>query len=205
MSRSKLRAELETIVDDEEELEQILDLLDKDFRNNVDDNSFEWAAGIGRDEEYQETYPGEEKIVYLSSKLGDAGRNKGILVFVHNHPVTSSPLASWEDYVLFANNKVEYGIITNEFGTLIIKNKNVEKSLLHKDNIGDIASEIQRKLTKDFQRRMKYLDNNFNQRWLSEEEYDEKFQEFAKEHHYKYLKKYQRKLEEYMDITFISA
>lgn len=205
VSNSKINNALENIIDNPEDLEKILGLLDKEFRMGVPDNSLEWAVGIGKKGEYQKLYKGTKKIVKLSTLLLDAANDKGILVFVHTHVVTSSPLASYQDYVLLAKNRIKYEIVTNEFGTLIIKNKNVKKSLKHAEDIEMISSKIQIDLTKDFQSHIEYLDRTTNQKWLSDDEYNEKLQNFAKENHYKYLQRYQDELKEYLDITFINA
>ena len=86
---------------------------------------------------------------------------------------------------------------------MIIKNKNVEKSFDNASQIYKISSNIQRDLSDDFQEHIDYLDRTTNQKWLSDDEYDEKFHDFAKQNHDYYFDKYQSSLEEYFDITFI--
>ena len=139
-------------MDDSDELKIILDLLNKNFRNKVYNTSYEWGAGIGMDGECQKTYSNWlRNKVFLSEILLDAAKNKGILTIIHSHPFTTSPLASFKDYELFAKNKVKYGIVTNEFGMMIIKNKNVAANYQNSKTINDVAMDIEFQIKTDFE------------------------------------------------------
>ncbi len=154
-SRDQLEEYLNEIVDDSDELKIILDLLNKNFRNKVYNTSYEWGAGIGMDGECQKTYSNWlRNKVFLSEILLDAAKNKGILTFIHSHPFTTSPLASFKDYELFAKNKVKYGIVTNEFGMMIIKNKNVAANYQNSKTINDVAMDIEFQIKTDFEEKL---------------------------------------------------
>ena len=201
-TREELENKLGEIIVDSEELESILNLLDNEFRVHVYNTSYEWGAGIGMDGECQKTYSRwKRNKIPLSYILLQAGKNKGILTFIHNHPFTTSPLASCGDYREFARNKVKYGIVTNEFGMMIIKNKDVSYNFKKVREIRKIALNIEKGIRSDFNEYL--LDNGINPKRLPKNQYNRKFQKYAKNHHNKYLKIYQNNLKEYFDITFI--
>lgn len=201
-TREKLEKELEGVVKSDE-LDQILDLLDKNFRNNVYNTSYEWGAGIGIDGECQKTYTfWEREKILLSDVLLGAAKNKGILTFIHNHPFTTSVLASCGDYNLFAKNKIKYGIVTNELGMTIIKNKNIDINFDNSLTIKEIAWNIEKGIRADFNEFLLEKEG-INPKDLSKNVYKKRFHEYARTKHDKYLEQYQTKLGQYFDITFI--
>ena len=201
-SRDELNEKLSKIINDSDELNVILDLLDKNFRNKVYNTSYEWGAGIGMDGECQKTYSyWRNDNIPLSYLLLEAASNKGILTFIHSHPFNTSPLASFSDYKIFAKNKVKYGIVTNEFGMVVIKNKYIHKNSKNFKKIENTASEIERGIEKDF--KQSCTDKNIKYKKWSKNKYYKEFNKYARENHDKYLKRYQKELNEYFDITFI--
>ena len=154
------------------------------------------------DGECQKTYSyWRNDNIPLSYLLLDAANNKGILTFIHSHPFTTSPLASFSDYKLFAKNKVKYGIVTNEFGMMVIKNKHINKNSKNYKKIEDVASEIEEDINIDFKQSCKDKHLEY-ERW-SQNKYYKEFNKYARENHDKYLERYKEELEEYFDINFI--
>lgn len=201
-TREKLEEELGKIIKDSDELNVILNLLDKNFRCKVYNTSYEWGAGIGMKGECQKTYSRwKRNKIPLSHVLLKAAKNKGILTFIHNHPFTTSPLASCGDYKVFAKNKVKYGIVTNELGMMIIKNKNVENNFENVREIREIALDIEKGIRRDFNKNLS--NRGINHKKLPKNEYNRKFQKYARQNHNYYLKQYQDGLKDYFDIIFI--
>lgn len=204
LTREELINNLSNVIDDFNELDLILDLLDKNFRNKVYNTSYEWGAGIGMEGECQKTYSNwiRNKIL-LSDILLGAAKSKGILTFIHSHPFTTSPLASCGDYKLFAEHKIKYGIISNEFGMMVIKNKNMKNNFESVREIRNISLNIEKSIRRDFNEHLSKKGINYKK--LPKNEYNRKFQKYAKKNHYKYLNQYKSNLKDYFDITFINS
>lgn len=63
------------------------------------------------------------------------GKKFSVPILIHNHPFRTSPFASPKDFRIYAEYGVHYGIVTNDFGTFIVKNNDIKGNM---DNFGDI-------------------------------------------------------------------
>ena len=84
---------------------------------------------------------------------------------------------------------------------MVIKNKNVEKNFENIREIKKISFDIEKGIRRDFNKNLS--DNGIDYQKLPKNEYNRKFQKYARENHDYYLKQYQSELKDYFDITFI--
>ena len=201
LTKDELEKRLGGFVDNED-MDEFLELMTS-FQEGVLNTSYEWGAGIGMDGTYKKPYTcWMYDTIFLTEKLLKSANSEGLKIFVHNHPVTTVPLASQEDYNLFVESKIKYGVVTNEFGTMIIKNKDVNKSFENLEDIYSISSDIENKVKKEFKEHL--LNQGINYKKLPENQYKKKFQKFARTNCEDYVDEYKKKLRGYMDITFIN-
>ena len=125
---------------------------------------------------------------------------------IHNHIYDTVPFPSPEDFETFIEYNVKYGIVSNEFGIFIVKNKNHDKKLTsdEKDDIITTSTNIKKKMEKDFQR-----DNPKYKGILEKDKDDEYYSEinkYVKERQEEYVSLYENCLSNHnIDIKFIKA
>ncbi|WP_407462804.1 phage minor head protein [Methanobrevibacter sp.] len=115
----------------------------KDF---VDDGEDEWIANLVS--HFREELPNvffefmsvfinntflgfgdwETDNVNLPLWIKETGKDGELLFVIHNHPFKTSNFPSFDDFVNFTTLGIKYGVITNDYGTIIIKNKETEKN-----------------------------------------------------------------------------
>ena len=138
--------------------------------------------------------------------IKETGKNKKLPLVIHNHPFKTSNFPSFDDFINFTTLGVKYGIVTNDYGTIIIKNKEIEKNkkaLEIKDENGKCILEIKvnkikSNMVDDFQEinKIKFDENN--------SEHNKLISDFVDIHKEKYSKEYQDVLNDFdMEIIFI--
>lgn len=134
------------------------------------------------------------------------GKDSEIPLVIHNHPFNTSNFPSVDDFKTFTRYGVKYGIVTNDYGTIIIKNKKIEKNkkaLEIKDENGTSIlkkriEKIREDMIDDFEEDygITFDENNSNHNKL--------ISDFVDNHKEKYRKKYQDVLDDFdMEIKFI--
>ena len=205
MERSKIRQRIKNFVDEDDE-NIILDLLD-DFRTGVDNVGYEWCTGRSMNGYVEGVYTdNKHDEVLLTEELEEKGLSEGLHTLIHNHIYGTAPFPSPEDFETFVENKVKYGIVSNEFGIFIIKNNNYDKELTldEKSNIQNTAINIKKKMETDFQKdNPKYKDILEKDK---EEDYYSEINDYVKQRREKYVSLYQDCLANHnIEAMFIKA
>ena len=91
----------------------------------------------------------ERDNVYLPEELKDLGEKEHISILIHNHAWGMNILPSDKDIKLLINNNVEYGVITNNSGLVVIKNNNPALNKLESSNIDKIIFDCEKEIIKD--------------------------------------------------------
>ena len=199
-SRDAFRNALEGIID-EEDMNHVLDMIEK-FLEDVKNDAFEWSTGSGKSGYIQnELFPSwSTEGVDLHPDLMEEGLDKGLNTLIHNHARFHAILPSPYDTESFAVYKTKYGIIINDFGICVIKNKNVRKNSQISSKIFKRTVKIKKAIEKEFQNKhpefVKYQDTN-------KEKYYAELNKFTRTHSDKYLGLYQNCLDEWFTVSLI--
>ena len=134
----------------------------------------------------------------LPNDLEKHGIKYNIPILIHNHPYSTSPFASYEDFETFAKCGVEYGIVTNDIGTFIVKNPDYEINKNKYKNIKKGIKKIKLDMIKDFENEYGVEFNEKNKIHLKN------MNELVVTNHEKYFNQYHEVVSNYgMDIIFI--
>ena len=122
-----------------------------------------------------------------------------IPILIHNHPYSTPPFPSPDDFETFAKCGVKYGLVTNDVGTFIVKNT---KYKTNKNNVVDIQSSIQDivdNMLEDFEIKYGREFNDKNNVDLSD------MNKLVNNNSNKYFNQYSKNLEKYgMEVIFIN-
>ena len=138
--------------------------------------------------------------------IKETGKEGELLFVIHNHPFKTSNFPSFDDFVNFTTLGIKYGVITNDYGTIIIKNKETEKNknvLDIKDEDGNCVLEtkinnIRGDMIDDFEEKnnLEFDEDN--------SEHSKLISEFVDENNEIYRKQYNDVLSDFdMEIIFI--
>lgn len=180
----------------EKRLSDIIDSKDRDmvksifylFKDQLPTEVHEWGAvSFAKDNSYG--FGDKKNNINIPYWIKKFGHNYEIPLMIHNHLVGRSPLPSEKDLFIYANCGVKYGITTNEIGTFIIKNNNIESNKNNSKKVKKAVVNIKSDIIDDFSRdvRVVTIDNLTNQDKIDLENY-------VIEHHDKYTEIYQNVL-----------
>ena len=138
--------------------------------------------------------------------IKEIGKNGELPLVIHNHPFNTSNFPSFDDFLNFTTLGVKYGVITNDYGTIIIKNKETEKNkkaLEIKDDEDKVILEsrinnIRDNMIEDFENEEGIIFDDENS------EHNKSISKFVDKHRKKYQKQYEEVLNDFdMGIIFI--
>ena len=168
------------------------------FRKNLPNINVEYGATFLYDSKigFSSFNPSE---VTIPDWIKKEGVENELLVFIHNHGKDLSNFPSYDDLESYALYGVKYGITTNNFGTIIVKNTEQQ---LNKENAAKIKNQIFNiKIGMIAEFEMKF-NKKFDKNNL---EHNKEISKMVDENRDKYLKQYKDVLNKYgMDITFIN-
>lgn len=196
ISEKKFKKDIKDFVDSDDE--DIIANLVSTFRKDLPNINVEYGATFLHDSKigFSSFNPSE---VNIPEWIKKEGMEKELLVFIHNHGKDLSNFPSYDDLESYALYGVKYGITTNNFGTVIVKNTEQQ---LNKENAGNIRDDIigiKKGMITDFE-------NKFNKTYDKDNsEHNKEISQMVDENRNKYLKQYKDVLKEYgMEITFIN-
>ena len=178
------------------DIEQMTKLL-KTFINDIPDVHKEFgAANLFGD--ISIGFGDWENTVVPPYVVREFGLKYNIPILIHNHPYNSSPFPSAKDFAYYAKYGVHYGVVTNDLGTFIVKNNNIDGN---KNNFRDITvqiTKIKKDMIEEFKTKYGHSYNNNN---------DDDIREISimvNENSSKYIKQYQEALNGFdMEVIFI--
>ena len=196
-----LRTELKGIVDSGD-IDSVLKVFEK-FNGTVSTCDCEWILGATNKGYIPEkAHPNwDKRFVNLHSTLNNLESSEKLLTVVHNHIWGLNLLPSDKDLKLYVNNKVKYGVITNERGMFIIRNNN--KTKFSEDEmdrfIGDLAN-VEDMLVGKWEEKegMVYDKKDDDHKFMLNEYVNDNFETWFNEYN-NYLSKYN------IEVKFINA
>ena len=132
------------------------------FKRTILDETIEWCTIRKADGTIVKTYPGSRADVPIPEDIKKEGMEKGIHTIIHNHPKGTSPISSAEDLAIIAECGAEHGISTNEYGTMTIKNNNVQKNKGKVKLIENRVENIKKQMIEDFEENNSHGINKYN-------------------------------------------
>ena len=132
---------------DLENLKVLLEL----FNETCHNCEFEWMIGnTNKRFPMKKAYASWERDnVYLPKELDNLGEKEHISILIHNHAWGINILPSDKDIKLIINNNVQYGVITNNSGLVVIKNNNPSLNKLESSKIKGIIRRCEDQLVED--------------------------------------------------------
>ncbi len=199
INEKTLRKKLNGFVD-KNDMDGVVNLIYK-FKPQIHYGSIEYASAITKNGIINAFTNWNRNGVDMPSWLKKGGFNKDNPTLIHNHPDNTTPLPSPEDLVLYAECGIKYGIITNKFGTVFIKNNGLEKNKNNLKNLENCVLSIKKEILSDFHKSKKnWMDLKEN----NEDIYNKLLNDYAIKHNDKYVELYKSELKQYgMDVTFI--
>lgn len=193
----KFKSQLNDFIGNENDVNNIVYLLDL-FHREVPHINFEFGVARLSPGNIWDFGDWDHESVVLLPELEEWGKKYHIPILIHNHPYSTSPFPSPDDFETFAKCGVEYGIVTNDIGTFIVKNHNYMENKSSSGSIKKDMDCIRINMTRDFKKEFaeKYDRNNTN--------HNKKINNMIYNHHDKYFKQYQDVAEKYgMEVIFI--
>ncbi|MBO6274641.1 MAG: minor capsid protein [Methanobrevibacter sp.] len=194
----KFKSQLNDFIGNENDVNNIVYLLDL-FHREVPHINFEFGVARLSPGNIWDFGDWDHESVVLLPELEEWGKKYHIPILIHNHPYSTSPFPSPDDFETFAKCGVEYGIVTNDMGTFIVKNTEYKTN---KNNVVDIQSSIQDivdNMLEDFEIKYGREFNDKNNVDLSD------MNKLVNSNSNKYFNQYSKNLEEYgMKVIFIN-
>ena len=136
--------------------------------------------------------------VELPEDFEKYGMKHNLPILIHNHPYSTSPFASYDDFEIYAKCGVEYGLVTNNIGTFIVKNPEYKNNKNNYKAISEDILGIKKGMISDFEDKYGVEFNEKNMIHLKN------MNVLLGENHEKYFNQYQITVNRYdMKVMFI--
>ena len=173
------------------------------FDDGVTSYLYEWCVGMAVNGFVSDVYTDYDPSgVDLTEELMEAGLFDGLKIVIHNHLKGQAPFASHYDIAAFIENRVEYGVVTNDFGVFIIKNKNIDKNYKNSTQIKECIGNLEERMEKEF-----LTNNKYAKKWResNEDKYYQELNNHIKNNYMHYLDEYKTLLGDDFEVVFIDA
>ena len=181
---------------DESDIDLLTNFL-KSFRDQVPNVYYEFGAAnlFGS---IHMGFGDWERNIKIPKVLKKFGIKYNIPILIHNHPITISLFPSPEDFETYSKYGVHYGITTNEFGTFIVKNNNIDINMTKYPDIKSVINKIKIGILIDFKTKYGYKFDKNNSTHVKD------INQMINDHFDKYFDQYQEALSNYdMEVLFI--
>lgn len=162
------------------------------FKKDLPQLEFEWGAMYTSYDSIVAFGKRNQVEVKIPQDLENDAIRNGALIIIHNHPITTSPFGSPEDFNIYARLGVKYGVSTNELGTFIVKNCKVNENKLRFDKVEAAVAKVKEEMIDDFSTDVRDISDKTEEELTDEDK--KELNEYVNDHMERYNEKYQSAL-----------